>query len=142
MKEEEIPVGGKEAVERDHRAAGGTLEHAARGALSVTLGKSSPSALAQMIHMRLKSLFEPRVSDEEGAGGVIDRCALAGIEDTRQRRRFARGIERAVIVVLGGAHGEDDGATLDVERLEASVDGHAITVIARRLDPERSSRIK
>jgi len=142
VKEEEIPVGGKGAFERDHRPVRGTLEHATRGRLPVTLGDGSPCALAQVIHVRLELLLEPRVIDEEGGGGIIGRNAIAGIEDTRQRHRLARGIERAVIVVFGGANREDDGATLDVERLEASVDGDAVIVVARRFDPERSSRIK
>lgn len=97
MKEEEIPVGGEEAVERDHRAARGTLEHAARGGVPVTLGENSPSALAQVIHVRLKSLFEPWVVGQEGGGGAIGRSAFASIEDTRQ------GVDLIVTRVTGVA---------------------------------------
>ena len=142
MTEEEIPVGGKEPVEGDHFAGRGTREDAARGGLSVTLGNGTPCALPHVIHVRLKVLLEPRVIGEEG-GGVIFRSALSSIEEAMEAHRIARGVEGAVVVVtLAGANREDDAASLDVERLEASIDRDAIAIVARRSDPERTSRIE
>jgi len=121
--EEQIPIGGEEVLEGDHDAWLCVREDAARGGLSVALGKGTPGALPHVVHVLLESRFELRVVGEEHACRVPVCGARPGLEHADHARRIARREECPVVVIpLDGANLQDDGALRDVERLEARLD--------------------
>jgi hypothetical protein len=143
VSEEKVPVRGEEPVEGDHCAGLGTREHATGGGRSIALGDGPPRALPYMVHVPLKSLFEPWMLGEEGAGIVIVRTALPSIEEASDAHRIAGGVASTILVVtLAGASGEDDAAAFDVERLEESVNRDALAVGIRRSDPQWTTRVE
>ena len=96
---------------------------ARRGGLSVALGNGTPGALPHVVHVRLESRFELRVFREEHACRVVVCGARPGLETADHAGRIARREECPVVVIpLYGPNLQDDGALLDVERLEARLD--------------------
>ena len=123
MREEEIPVGREEIFEGDHDAWLGVGEHATRGSLSVALGNDTPGALPHVVHVRLKSRLELGVIREEQACRVVVCGARPGLETANHLGRVAGREECPVVVVpLDGDDVQDNGALLDVERLETRLD--------------------